>query len=230
MLTNERVLQLVSENRSGLIRLRLASLSLAPGQPFLFSLFNIIDISLTMVFTTTTININTITIIITVTMLLIVTRTVQQQTVKTLFPPHLLLELQVVGGFFEDTVWCGNYKGALSSLMMITMFCHNTECHTDNQWIVTNSWCQASYLFFKSGNISLYYLCMCTLCRPHQLEQIRAIGLWEIWPESNENHQYLILISLRLDGNPFLGLKLQSIKFQNFRKASSNNLSNELIF
>ena len=114
--------------------------------------------------------------------------------------------------------------------MMITMFCHNTECHTDNQWIVTNSWCQASYLFFKSGNISLYYLCMCTLCRPHQLEQMRAIGLWEIWPESNENHQYLILISLRLDGNPFLGLKLKSIKFQFFWNASSNNLSNELIF
>ena len=78
MLTNERVLQLVSENRSGLIRLRLASLSLAPGQPFLFSLFNIIDISSIMVFTTTrTINIstiilNTITIIITVTMFVIV--------------------------------------------------------------------------------------------------------------------------------------------------------------
>ena len=91
------VLQLVSENRSGLIRLRLASLSLAPGQPFLFSLFNIIDISLTMVFTTRTINtntiiLNTITIIITVTMLVIVTRTVQQQTVKLLFPPHLALE------------------------------------------------------------------------------------------------------------------------------------------
>ena len=95
MLTNEKVLQLVSENRSGLIRLRLASLSLAPGQPFLFSLFDIIDISLTMVFTTTTININTITIIITVTMLVIVTRIVQQQTVKTLFPSQLALELRV---------------------------------------------------------------------------------------------------------------------------------------
>ena len=88
--------------------------------------------------------------------------------------------------------------------MMITTFCHNSECHTDNQWICHKLLMSSLLFIFKSENISFYYLCM---CRPHQLEQMRAIGLWEIWPESNENHQYLILISLRLDGNPLLGSK-----------------------
>ena len=88
--------------------------------------------------------------------------------------------------------------------MMITTFCHNSECHTDNQWICHKLLMSSLLFLFKFENISLYYLCM---CRPHQLEQMRAIGLWEIWPESNENHQYLILISLRLDGNPLLGFK-----------------------
>ena len=105
-------LQLVSENRSGLIRLRLASLSLAPSQPFLFSLFNIIDISLTMVFTTTTININTIILNI-ITIIITVTRTVQQQTVKTMFPPQLVFQTKSCSIGIEDDDEFGKRLAAL---------------------------------------------------------------------------------------------------------------------
>ena len=105
-------LQLVSENRSGLIRLRLASLSLAPGPPFLFSLFNIIDISLTMVFTTTTININTIILNI-ITIIITVTRNVQQQTAKTMFPPHLVFRTKSCSIGIEDDDEFGKRLAAL---------------------------------------------------------------------------------------------------------------------
>ena len=56
--------------------------------------------------------------------------------------------------------------------MMITTFCHNSECHTDNQWICHKLLMSSLLFIFKSENISLYYLCV---CRPHQLEQMRAM-------------------------------------------------------